>query len=182
MDICDATTTNLFRRFLDPVTSGQYPHSMRSIVKERLPTFTDEEAKLLKGSFDFIGLNYYTTNYAAHAPVVDTKNPHIATDMMVKYSRIDEKRDDTLSLWESLSDHKRVSYHHHHLCFLKKARKEYGIDVRGYFTWSLLDNFEWASGVFVRFGNIYVDYKDQCKRYPKLSAEWLKLHLPKIEP
>ncbi|KAK3020701.1 hypothetical protein RJ639_046564, partial [Escallonia herrerae] len=198
--------------FLDPVTSGQYPRSMRSIVKERLPKFTEAESKMLKGSFDFIGLNYYTTNYAAHAPDVDTLNPHVATDRMggsswlfvypkgfmdlllyikTKYNNpsiyvtengIDEKTDATLPLWESLSDHKRVSYHHHHLCFLKKATREYGINVRGYFTWSLLDNFEWASGVFVRFGNIYVDYKDKCKRYPKLSAEWFKLHLPKIEP
>ncbi|KAK2985269.1 hypothetical protein RJ640_021168 [Escallonia rubra] len=103
-------------------------------------------------------------------------------ELLRHVTRIDEKTDATLPLWESLSDHKRVSYHHHHLCFLKKATREYGINVRGYFTWSLLDNFEWASGVFVRFGNIYVDYKDQCKRYPKLSAEWFKLHLPKIEP
>ena len=41
---------------------------MRSLVKDRLPKFTKEQSKLVKGSFDFIGLNYYTANYAAYAP------------------------------------------------------------------------------------------------------------------
>ncbi len=53
---------------MDPLTNGHYPHSMRSHVKNRLPKFTKEQSKLVKGSFDFIGLNYYTANYAAHAP------------------------------------------------------------------------------------------------------------------
>lgn len=50
---------------MDPLTNGDYPHSMRSLVKERLPKFTDEETKLINGSFDFIGVNYYTARYAS---------------------------------------------------------------------------------------------------------------------
>lgn len=53
---------------MDPLINGDYPHSMRSIVKNRLPKFTKEESILVKGSLDFIGINYYTTNYAAYAP------------------------------------------------------------------------------------------------------------------
>ena len=49
-----------------------------------------------------------------------------------------------------------------------------GVDVRGYFAWSLLDNFEWNNGYTVRFGSYYVDYKDGLKRYPKSSAKWFK--------
>jgi beta-glucosidase len=46
-----------------------------------------------------------------------------------------------------------------------------GADVRGYFEWSLLDNFEWASGYSQQFGIIYVDYPTQC-RLPKASFHW----------
>ncbi|KAH6813011.1 beta glucosidase 17 [Perilla frutescens var. frutescens] len=51
---------------MDPVVYGSYPKSMRSIVQNRLPKFSKEQKELLKGSFDFLGLNYYTGNYAAH--------------------------------------------------------------------------------------------------------------------
>lgn len=54
-------------RFMDPLTNGDYPHIMRSLVGNRLPNFSREQSMTVKGSFDFIGLNYYTTNYAAHA-------------------------------------------------------------------------------------------------------------------
>ena len=46
-----------------------------------------------------------------------------------------------------------------------------GADVRGYFVWSLLDNFEWGSGLSQRFGLVYVDYHTQ-RRIPKASAQW----------
>ncbi len=49
-----------------------------------------------------------------------------------------------------------------------------GSDVRGYFAWSLLDNFEWNSGFSVRFGIYYVDYKNKRARYPKSSAHWFQ--------
>ncbi|CAL9026051.1 unnamed protein product [Prunus brigantina] len=60
--------------FMDPLISGDYPHSMRSLVGKRLPKFTDEESKLLKGSYDFIGINYYSARYASAYPV-DYKIP-----------------------------------------------------------------------------------------------------------
>lgn len=52
-----------------------------------------------------------------------------------------------------------------------------GVDVRGYFAWSLLDNFEWMDGFSVRFGMNYVDYKDGLKRHPKKSALWFQRFL-----
>jgi len=54
-----------------------------------------------------------------------------------------------------------------------------GVNVKGYFAWSLLDNMEWDSGYTVRFGLTFVDFKDGVKRYPKLSAHWFKNFLKK---
>ncbi|XP_050284226.1 beta-glucosidase 17-like [Quercus robur] len=56
-----------FGWFAHPITYGDYPQSMKSLVGNRLPKFTEVESKLLKGSLDFLGLNYYTTNYAESA-------------------------------------------------------------------------------------------------------------------
>lgn len=52
-----------------------------------------------------------------------------------------------------------------------------GCDVRGYFIWSLLDNFEWADGLSKRFGIYYVDYAHNLTRHPKDSAKWFKQFL-----
>ncbi|XP_050897571.1 beta-glucosidase 12 [Lathyrus oleraceus] len=58
----------MFGWFMQPVTTGEYPLSMVSFVGNRLPKFTREQSKILTGSFDFIGVNYYTSNYAANIP------------------------------------------------------------------------------------------------------------------
>lgn len=52
-----------------------------------------------------------------------------------------------------------------------------GADVKGYFIWSFLDDFEWSFGYTVRFGITYVDYKNGLRRYPKNSAEWFNKFL-----
>lgn len=52
-----------------------------------------------------------------------------------------------------------------------------GCDVRGYFTWSFLDNFEWEDGREKRFGFYYVDYTQNNTRYPKASVKWFKQFL-----
>ncbi|KAK9154605.1 hypothetical protein Sjap_002085 [Stephania japonica] len=54
--------------FMDPLTHGSYPSTMKSRVGVRMPDFTEEQIHMVNGSFDFIGLNYYTANYAAYAP------------------------------------------------------------------------------------------------------------------
>ena len=55
-----------------------------------------------------------------------------------------------------------------------------GVNVKGYFAWSLLDNFEWGEGYTVRFGMNFVDYKNNLKRYQKLSAQWFKNFLKRL--
>ncbi|XP_058073782.1 beta-glucosidase 30-like [Magnolia sinica] len=91
-------------------------------------------------------------------------------------ARVDEFNNGSLSLEEALQDDMRIDYYHAHLLFAQTAIRD-GVDVRGYFAWSLLDNFEWADGFTVRFGLNYVDYKDGLKRYPKQSALWFQQFL-----
>jgi len=75
---------------MEPLTSGKYPDTMRKLVGKRLPEFSAEESTLLAGSFDFLGLNYYTTNYAANRPKVEPSTtskdePSYTTDANVTY-------------------------------------------------------------------------------------------------
>ncbi|KAA8549637.1 hypothetical protein F0562_001345 [Nyssa sinensis] len=73
-----------FGLFMDPLTAGDYPSSMRANVGSRLPKFNQEQSELLKGSFDFIGLNYYTANYATDAPNPNNENLSYNTDSHVE--------------------------------------------------------------------------------------------------
>jgi len=73
-------------RFLHPLVYGEYPRIMRALVANRLPKFTLAESKLVKGSYDFIGLNYYTANYAAHNPTPNKVNISSLTDNRVTLS------------------------------------------------------------------------------------------------
>lgn len=185
--------------------------------------FSKEQSRTVNGSFDFIGLNYYTSSYAADVPphkvvnatfMVDMRvnllsvrngipiGPKAASDWLYVYPRglrdlllyikmkyhnplvyitengIDEFNNDSLPLGEQLVDNHRIDYYYGHLYYLNKAIKD-GANVKGFFAWSLLDNFEWSIGYTVRFGINYVDYKNGLKRYPKLSAHWFKIFLKK---
>ncbi|GLT57777.1 hypothetical protein SLA2020_307260 [Shorea laevis] len=209
--------------FLDPITRGEYPHSMQSLVGNRLPKFSIVQSEMVRGSFDFLGLNYYTAFYAAYAPKPNAARPSYMTDSRANISDdrngipigpkgaspwlnvlpkgirnlllyiqdkyndpliyitengIDQMNNATLSLKESLNDYMRILYYHKHLSFLQSAIQD-GVKVKGYFAWSLLDNFEWSSGYTKRFGINFVDYKDGLKRYPKRSANWFKNFLQK---
>ena len=70
----------------------------------------------------------------------------------------------------AVHDPDRIAYLDGHLHALHRAL-EAGVDVRGYFVWSLLDNFEWAEGYAKRFGVVYIDY-ETLERIPKASARW----------
>lgn len=78
--------------------------------------------------------------------------------------------DDYVSPEGRVEDPERIAYLHGHLDAVQRAVAD-GADVRGYFLWSLMDNFEWAYGYSKRFGTVYVDYASQ-RRIPKASAHW----------
>ena len=76
------------------------------------------------------------------------------------------------SLDGKVHDPNRIDYMNSYLLELEKATAD-GIDIRGYFAWSLMDNFEWSEGYMPRFGLIYVDYATQT-RIIKDSGHWYK--------
>ncbi|KAL4323876.1 hypothetical protein GQ457_11G028480 [Hibiscus cannabinus] len=75
----------IFSRFMEPLVQGQYPPIMQKLVKDRLPVFTEEDKELIKGSFDFIGLNYYTSRYSKNIPTYPRGAPlSLFTDPRLK--------------------------------------------------------------------------------------------------
>jgi len=83
------------------------------------------------------------------------------------------KDESSLTPAEAIKDTDRVEYFRGYTQALLEASAIDGVDIRSYFAWSLLDNFEWAEGYRVRFGVTYVDYKTQ-ERFPKDSSKFLK--------
>ena len=71
---------------MEPLTTGDYPQSMRKLVGSRLPQFSAEQSKKLKGSYDFLGLNYYTANYVTEGPKSNSKNLSYTTDSQVTFT------------------------------------------------------------------------------------------------
>ncbi|CAA2982311.1 beta-glucosidase-like [Olea europaea subsp. europaea] len=209
--------------FVEPLVTGEYPESMINNVGERLPKFTPEEENLVKGSYDYLGINYYTTNYISNdttTPTTDSyltdartiasierngvpigakagsdwlyvvpwgiykllleiKNRYNEPIIYITENGMDDVNNRALNVAQSLSDKMRIDYHNDHLYYIKQAIKQ-GVNVRGYYLWSMFDNFEWISGYTSRFGIIYVDFDDGVtSRYPKDSAIWWKNFLSK---
>ncbi|XP_013632423.1 PREDICTED: beta-glucosidase 29-like [Brassica oleracea var. oleracea] len=162
---------------LDPVVYGDYPKIMKKHAGSRLPSFTAEQSKMLRNSYDFIGINYYTARFVAHRPHIDPALRRFRTDHQFERKGINDYDDGTKSRDEILNDTFRISYHTDHLQQLHKAIIDDGCDVRGYYTWSLLDNFEWEHGYSTRFGLYYIDRENDLKRYPKDSVHWFKQFL-----
>lgn len=85
------------------------------------------------------------------------------------------------SLEDALNDTFRVNYYRYYLDEAAKAVMENNVNLKGYYAWSLLDNFEWADGYKFRFGLTYVNYTTQ-KRYLKNSARWFRRLMEKLTP
>ncbi|XP_074363307.1 beta-glucosidase 6-like [Apium graveolens] len=109
-------------------------------------------------------LNYVKTRYG---------NPLV----IITENGMDDANNSSISIKDALKDEKRIKYHNDYLTNVLAAITEDGCNVKGYFAWSLLDNFEWASGFSSRFGLYYVDYHDKLRRYAKDSAYWFKRFL-----
>lgn len=187
------------RFWLDPIVFGKYPEEILRDYKDEMPLFTDEDMKIISTPIDFIGINTYEgflmkddgngnsipayrkdgfPRTAIGWDVVPSSlywAPKFLYDrykMPIFITENGMSCHDVVSLDGKVHDPNRIDYLNRYLLELKKAVDD-GVDVRGYFQWSLMDNFEWARGYEERFGLIYVDYETK-KRTIKDSAYWYR--------
>jgi beta-glucosidase len=188
--------------FLTAVMEGKYTDGYLEREGANAPKVEAGDMKVIGGPLDFVGLNVYTPEYvradASPAGFATVKRPtsyprmasswlYIGPEVLYwavrNVSDIWKPRalyitengcsaDDVITPNGRIEDTDRVMYLRNHLTHLHRAASE-GYPIKGYFLWSLMDNFEWADGYSKRFGIHYVDFKTQ-KRTPKLSAEWYR--------
>ncbi|MBS0222401.1 MAG: beta-glucosidase [Proteobacteria bacterium] len=182
--------------FPEPQLLGRYPAELAKLVE---PHVQPGDLDRICRPVDWFGLNHYSPVYAkadAQAPLgfawadapADVRrspigwqvDPKAFRDTLVDVSRryhlpvyVTENgagATETPDSGGEILDHERVDYLRTYISALRDAVAA-GADVRGYFVWSLLDNFEWGAGYANRFGLVYVDYPSQ-RRIPKESAHW----------
>ncbi len=186
--------------FGDPPYYGDYPDVLRERLGSLLPEFTAEDARLLKGSVDFLALNYYLGDLIRHAPGsgpmetevvpqpdaarttmgwpivpdglrrvlhwLNKRYPGLPIYITENGAAFDDHADET----GYVADQDRTAYLRDHIAAAGAALAE-GVDLRGYFVWTLLDNLEWSEGFAKRFGIIRCDHQTQ-KRIIKASGRW----------
>lgn len=183
----------------DPVFFGKYPDDGMEIYKEYLPEITPEDMELISQPLDFYGQNIYN----GHEVIVnDTGRPEFAErkkgyprtairwpvtpqclywgtkflferyNIPIYITENGMSAHDMISLDGKIHDPNRIDFLQRYLIELERASDD-GVDVRGYFLWTLMDNFEWACGYTERFGIVYVDFDTQ-ERIIKDSGYWYR--------
>lgn len=178
-------------QYLDPVFFGRYPERVKQMYGEAWPEHTAEELAALREPFDFLGINWYTGQDVKHDPsrppqccatVPDPTRVRMTTDWEVRPELFLEtltwvaERYGKMPVYVTengaafpdpphatngvVDDPLRVDYLRRHIAAVREAIRQ-GVDLRGYFVWSLMDNFEWASGYSHRMGLLHVDYTTQ---------------------
>lgn len=174
--------------FLDPIFRGSYPTKILEAYGDLAPKIEPGDMALIARQLDWWGINYYARHmkglegripdseytevgWEVHAPGLERMMLRLKDEYRTPPVYITENGAAFADVLEDdfVYDPRRVNYIETHLDALARAIEQ-GVDLRGYFVWSLLDNFEWAWGYGIRFGVIYVDYETQ-KRYWKQSAK-----------
>jgi beta-glucosidase len=187
-------------QYLDPIFLGRSPKLLRTIFGEAWSDFAKADLRRIRRRIDFLGINYYKRSVVRNdpsrppvraAPVRQRGALHTETQWEVYPEGLTETLLRVRRLYGDVplyvtengaafresprvtrepNDRERVSYLREHLLAAHAAIRG-GVDLRGYFVWSLLDNFEWSHGLSKRFGIVHVDYSTQ-KRTPKRSARF----------
>lgn len=184
------------RAFADPQILGSYP---QALVSRLAPFLREDDMRRIQRPVDWLGVNHYSPIYAradatsrlgfawSDAPADVPRSPigwqidpdafrDTLLDACDRYALpiyVTENGAgavETADASGAINDGERIDYLAGYIAALQEA-VVLGADVRGYFVWSLLDNFEWGAGYANRFGLVRVDYETQ-KRTPKASARW----------
>ena len=188
------------RWFLDPLVGRGYPQDMVKDFGDSMQFVNPGDMDVIATPIDFLGVNYYTRGIARFTDISEEENEPRTVFPNDEYTEMGWEvypqgiynilgrlhfdyafpaiyitengaafRDE-IGPDGQVDDPGRLSYIQRHLNMVHKAI-EIGVPVKGYFVWSLLDNFEWAHGYSKRFGLVFVDYKSQ-RRILKSSATW----------
>ncbi|HYJ46444.1 MAG TPA: family 1 glycosylhydrolase, partial [Pyrinomonadaceae bacterium] len=198
----ERATRELNAQYMTVIQEGKYTDAYLAAAKGNAPKFTPEDLKIISSPLDFVGINIYTPLYvrADSSPQGFQVVPHPKTFphmssfwLYVGPEALYWGPRHVAKIWNAkeiyitengcssadipapdgmVYDTDRVMYLRNYLTQLQRATSD-NVPVRGYFLWSLMDNFEWADGYTNRFGLHYVDYQTQ-KRTPKLSAAYYR--------
>ncbi|ABD68843.1 beta-glucosidase. Glycosyl Hydrolase family 1 [Rhodoferax ferrireducens T118] len=186
------------RWYLDPLLKGEYPADVLAHLGADAPKVLPGDLALIKVPLDFLGINYYMRSVSSAGEPWDVKSsgreitdmgwevyPQGLTELLLRLHHdytmppiyITENgaafQDEVVD--GRVHDLRRQTYIANHIEAVAEAMRQ-GVRVNGYFVWSLLDNFEWASGYAKRFGIVRVDYDTQ-ERTLKDSALWYRAFL-----
>ena len=187
-----------YRWFGDPIFKGEYPAEVLTMLGKAAPDIQPGDMKIISAPLDFLGLNYYTRSLVTDdqnaADISKTgrllpKDSEYTSmpwevypdglrrllvqandDYHPKEIYVTENGCSMLDVVDAdgaVHDPRRVNYLRTHFKAMQEAIQQ-GVPLKGYFLWSLLDNFEWSNGYTKRFGIVYMDYPTQ-RRIPKDS-------------
>lgn len=175
--------------YIKPLFDGCYPAIYEQLPDDQKPPVQEGDFTIMQQPIDFLGVNFYTRlTYSAARNNTEFyyEHPHrqpqtdigweiypaaltqLLVDLHTRYTLppiyITENgaamADELLD--GCVNDKDRIDYYQQHLLAIDQALKS-GVNVAGYFAWSLMDNFEWAEGYLKRFGLVYVDYETQTR-------------------
>jgi len=195
------TPTESIDMYMDPIYLGKYPDRVKEVYPRFFERVKDEDLKIIANSSNVLSVNNYTSkpldkfgneiergpdSYRTAMGLIDPNGLYYMCKFLTeRYNKpiyITENgtmSDDHVSLDGKVHDNTRVDYLKRHLAMAEKIIKD-GIDLRGYYVWSLTDNFEWLKGYSTRFGLVYVDYDDNLKRIKKDSFYFYKDYIEKF--
>jgi beta-glucosidase len=197
----EIATREMNAGYLTVMLEGKYTDTYLANSGNDAPKFTDEDLRIISSPVDFIGLNVYrpsayvVASEGGFRPIrFNRSHPRmlshwhlLAPEVMYWAPRLLHSlwktreiyitengcgASDEISAAGSVDDSDRIMFLRNHLTHLQRATAE-GVPVKGYFHWSLMDNFEWSEGFAERFGLVHVDFKTQ-QRTPKLSAAYFR--------
>ncbi len=185
-DMADAFVNRIF---MDPIFHGHYPTAVENAPGFAELTIKPGDFEIIQAPLDFVGINYYSRHVIGQARNPDaeytTMGWEVYPDGLYKtLTRVDQDYkpkaiyitengaafEDTVAADGCVHDERRVAYLREHFRRAAQAIQD-GVPLRGYFVWSLMDNFEWAHGYSQRFGIVRVEY-ETGQRIPKDSAAY----------